>query len=225
MSHDKVKLLHGDCLELMKEIPLQSIELVCTDIPYGVCTRKDNGLRNLNKSKADTETFSLTDFLSEVNRVTKGSVYIFCASEQLSEIRSTLVEMGFTTRVCVWEKSNPSPMNGQHIWLSGLELCVYGRRKGATFNERCKNTVFRHPCGRNKLHPTQKPVELLERFVLASTNPGDTVLDPCMGSGSTGVAYVNTNRRFVGMELDREYFDIAVQRLGGTGQAREEKVI
>lgn len=225
MPHDNVRLLHGDCLELMKEIPPHSIELVCTDIPYGVCTRKDNGLRNLNKSKADTETFSLTNFLSEVNRVTKGSVYIFCASEQLSEIRSTLVEMGFTTRVCVWEKSNPSPMNGQHIWLSGLELCVYGRRKGATFNEHCKNTVFRHPCGRNKLHPTQKPVELLERFVLASTNPGDTVLDPCMGSGSTGVACVNTNRRFVGMELDREYFDIAVQRLGGTGYEMEEKVI
>lgn len=225
MPHNNVKLLHGDCLELMKEIPPQSVELVCTDIPCGVCTRKDNGLRSLNKRKADVETFLLTDFLSEVNRVTKGSVYIFCASEQLSEIRSTLVEMGFTTRVCVWEKSNPSPMNGQHIWLSGIELCVYGRRKGATFNEHCKNTVFRHPCGRNKLHPTQKPVELLERFILASTNPGDIVLDPCMGSGSTGVACVNANRRFIGMELDRGYFDVAVQRLGGTGYEMGENVI
>lgn len=208
-----VDLRQGDCLELMKQIPDRSIDLVCTDIPYGVCNRNDNGLRNLNKSKADVETFTLTDFLIEVNRVTRGSVYIFCASEQLSEIRTTLVRTGFTTRVCVWEKTNPSPMNGQHIWLSGVELCVYGRRKGATFNEHCKNTVFRHPCGRNKLHPTQKPIELLERFVLASTKQGDVVLDPCMGSGSTGVACVRTGRKFIGMELDPGYFEIASQRI------------
>ena len=208
-----IELWQGDCLKLMKNIPDGSIDLVCTDIPYGVCNRNDNGLRNLDKNKADIETFSLTDFLVEINRVTKGSVYIFCASEQLSEIRSTLVQNGFTTRVCVWEKTNPSPMNGQHVWLSGIELCVYGRKKGATFNEHCKNTVFRHPCGRNKLHPTQKPLELFERFILASTNQGDVVLDPCMGSGTAGAACVNTGRNFIGIELDEQYFEIAKNRI------------
>jgi site-specific DNA-methyltransferase (adenine-specific) len=207
------RIYNEDCLEGMKRIQDGSIDLVCTDIPYGVCNRNDNGLRNLDKNKADIETFPLADFLMEINRVTKGSVYIFCASEQLSEIRSALVQNGFTTRVCVWEKTNPSPMNGQHVWLSGIELCVYGRKKGATFNEHCKNTVFRHPCGRNKLHPTQKPLELFERFILASTNQGDVVLDPCMGSGTTAIACINTNRNYIGFELDKHYCDIANERV------------
>jgi site-specific DNA-methyltransferase (adenine-specific) len=207
------RIYNEDCLEGMKRIQDGSIDLVCTDIPYGVCNRNDNGLRNLDKNKADIETFPLADFLMEINRVTKGSVYIFCASEQLSEIRSALVQNGFTTRVCVWEKTNPSPMNGQHVWLSGIELCVYGRKKGATFNEHCKNTVFRHPCGRNKLHPTQKPLELFERFILASTNQGDVVLDPCMGSGTTAIACINTNRNYIGFELDKHYCDVANERV------------
>lgn len=213
VTPDNMELHLGDCLEVMRQIPDGSVDLICTDIPYGVCNRKDNGLRNLNKDKADVLEFDLADFLREVGRTVKGSAYIFCASEQLSEIRATLVNMKFTTRVCVWEKTNPSPMNGQHIWLSGVELCVYGRKKGATFNEHCKNTVFRYPCGRNKLHPTQKPVELMQRFILASTKPGDIVLDPCMGSGSTGVACVNTGRRFIGIEKDPHYFQIAKERL------------
>ena len=205
-----------DCMDGMAEIPSSSVDLVCTDIPYGVCNRKDNGLRNLNKETADVVTFDLHPFLVELGRVTRGSVYIFCATEQLSEIRAALVKMGFTTRVCVWEKTNPSPMNGQHIWLSGVELCVYGRKKGAVFNEHCKNTVFRYPCGRNKLHPTQKPVELMETFIRASTNPGDIVLDPCMGSGTTAVACIKTGRSFVGFELNPEYHAIAQQRIADT---------
>lgn len=142
-----------------------------------------------------------------------GRYMFFCASEQLSEIRGYLVKSGFTTRICVWEKTNPSPMNGQHVWLSGVELCVYGRKKGATFNEHCKNTVFRFPCGRNKIHPTQKPVELIERFILASSNPGDVILDPCMGSGTTAVACINTGRNYVGYEIDQQYHTAAMERI------------
>lgn len=142
----------------------------------------------------------------------RGSIYIFCSTEQVSEVRRTLAG-GLTTRLCIWEKTNPSPMNGQHVWLSGVECCVYGKFRGATFNEHCQNTVFRYPCGRNKLHPTQKPVELMRRFVLASTNPGDLVFDPCMGSGSTGVACVEAGRRFIGCELDRGYYLAAEERI------------
>lgn len=109
-------------------------------------------------------------------------------------------------------------MNGQHVWLSGVECCVFGKYRGAVFNEHCQNTVFRYPCGRNKLHPTQKPVELMKRLVLASTNPGDLVYDPCMGSGSTGVACIETGRRFLGNELDPDYFAAANARIANVLQ-------
>lgn len=206
-------LLNTDCMKFLAERERKSVDLVLTDIPYGEVNRKSNGLRNLDKGKADIVTFDLTDLVDELCRVTKGSIYIFCGTEQVSEIRRRMVENKMSTRLCIWEKSNPSPMNGDKIWLSGIECCVYGKFPKATFNEHCKNTVFKFPCGRNKIHPTQKPIELFERFILASSNEGDIVLDPFMGSGTTGVACKNHNREFIGVEKDEKYFELAKERI------------
>lgn len=199
----------------MKQFDDKSIELCVTDIPYGEVNRKSNGLRNLDKHKADEVTFLLSDFLSELNRIIFGSIYIFCGTEQVSEIRKTLIEYSFSTRLIIWEKTNPSPMNGQHIWLSGVECCVYGKRKGAVFNGHCNNTVLRFPCGRNKLHPTQKPLDLIKQLIEFSSNKGGLVIDPCMGSGTTGIACKELERDFIGIELDKEYFEIAKNRIEG----------
>ena len=208
-----VTLYNGDCLELMKEIPNGSVDLVLTDIPYGEVNRKSNGLRNLDKGKADIVTFDLKELTETLCDKTGGSIYMFCGTEQVSTIRATMIEKGLSTRLCIWEKTNPSPMNGQVIWLSGIECCVYGKKKNATFNEHCKNTVFRFPTVKGKLHPTQKPIDLMKYLIEVSSNENDTVLDPFMGSGSTGVACVNTNRNFVGIELDKNYFEIAKCRI------------
>lgn len=210
-----IKLYNDDCLNIMKQFDDKSIELCVTDIPYGEVNRKSNGLRNLDKHKADEITFQLADFLSELNRIIFGSIYIFCGTEQVSEIRKTLIECGFSTRLIIWEKTNPSPMNGQYIWLSGVECCVYGKRKGAVFNGHCNNTVLRFPCGRNKLHPTQKPLDLIKQLIEFSSNRGGLVLDPCMGSGTTGIACKELDRDFIGIELDKEYFKIASERING----------
>ena len=204
-----VTLYNGDCLDLMKEIPNGSVDLVLTDIPYGEVNRKSNGLRNLDKGKADIVTFDLKELTETLCDKTGGSIYMFCGTEQVSTIRATMIEKGLSTRLCIWEKTNPSPMNGQVIWLSGIECCVYGKKKNATFNEHCKNTVFRFPTVKGKLHPTQKPIDLMKYLIEVSSNENDTVLDPFMGSGSTGVACVNTNRNFIGIELDKNYFEIA----------------
>jgi len=196
-------LYNTDCIEFMQD--MRQVELVLTDIPYGKINRKSSGLRNLDKGAADVETFDLQIFLRSLIPVIAGSCYIFCSTEQVSEIRETLARH-MTTRLCIWEKTNPSPMNGSRLWLSGIECCVFARRPKATFNEHCKNTVWRYPTTRNKLHPTQKPIKLCEYLVSVSSNPGDTVFDPCAGSGTTGVAALNQGRRFVGCEINREYF-------------------
>ena len=206
-------LYNNDCMKILPTLGNKSVDLVVTDIPYGKVNRKHGSLRKLDKGKADIITFDLDIFVSELARVTKGSIYIFCGTEQVSNIREILVQNKMSTRLCIWEKTNPSPMNGDKIWLSGIECCVFGRFPNATFNEHCKNTVFRYPCGRNKLHPTQKPLELIEKLVLASSNEGDTVLDPCMGSGTTGVACKKNNRKFIGIEMDREFYNIAIHRI------------
>ena len=208
-----IQLHNGDCLELMKNIPDKSIDLVLTDIPYGEVNRKSNGLRNLDKSNADIVTFNLETLVKLLCDKCKGSIYIFCGTKQVSEIIKQMVKNGLSTRLCIWEKTNPSPMNGQHIWLSGIECCVFGKFKNATFNEHCKNTVFRFPNGKSKIHPTQKPLQLMEYLIKASSNENDLILDPFMGSGSTGVACLNTNRNFIGIELNEEYFNIAKNRI------------
>ena len=169
---NKMDLFCGDCMTYLKNVPNKSMTCTVTDIPYGKVNRKSNGLRNLDKKDADIVTFSLEDFVEEVCRVTSGSIYIFCSTEQVSAIRSLLVKAGASTRLCIWEKTNPSPMNGKTIWLSGIECCVYGKFKGATFNEHCKNTVFRFPTVRGKIHPTQKPVALLQYLIETSTRGG-----------------------------------------------------
>lgn len=228
MNATTPQLMLGDCLEQMKSLPDNSVDMVLTDIPYGEVNRAAKGvkgtakdsIRVLNKGKADDCDIDLTALVDELVRVCKGSIYIFCGTEQVSSLRRTLYQHGLSTRLGIWEKSNPSPMNGQHLWLSSVECCVFARKAGATFNERCKSSVWKNPCGRSKVHPTEKPLALMERLVKASSNIGDTVLDCCMGSGTTGVAAINTGRKFVGIERDADYYKIAQDRIHAAQESR-----
>ena len=214
-----IKLLQGDCMELMKNIPNESIDLVLTDIPYNVVNREDNGLRKLDKENADILTFDLINFLEQLYDKAKSTIIIFCGKEQVSIIHSYFNDKQKkgkgTVRQLIWEKSNPSPMNGQHIYLSGVENAIWFKKRGGTFNAHCKNTVFKYPIGRSKLHPTEKNHLLLQELILDNSNENDLILDPCMGSGSTGVVALQNNRNFLGIELNQNYFEIAKNRLEG----------
>ncbi|MFC1714812.1 DNA-methyltransferase [Candidatus Poribacteria bacterium] len=207
------RVVNGDCLEVMKKIPDAVIDLLLSDIPYGVVNRSSGGLRNLDKGQADDITFDLHQFLRQIIRICKGSFYIFCSREQISRIYETFVRGRLPTRLGVWEKTNPSPMNGQHIWLSSIETCVFGKKSGATFNEHCKSPVWRYHCGKSSEHPTEKPVELFQCLIEASSNDGDVVLDPCLGSGTTAIACLRTNRRYIGIEIDEGYCRLAERRI------------
>ena len=207
-------LFHGDCLEIMKNIEDKTADFVLTDIPYAEVNRSSNGLRNLDKGNADVLTFNLYSFLEELYRITSNSICVFCGREQFSTIYSFFANKKGTVRPIVWEKTNPSPMNGQHIYLSGVEFAVWFKKSGGgTFNAHCKNVVFRYPNGRSKLHPTEKNHDLLRDLILDNTNEYDVVFDPCCGSGSHCYVAKNLNRKFIGIELDENYFNIAKERM------------
>ena len=212
----------GDCLELMKELPDASVDMILCDLPYGEVSQKSGGLRLLDRGKADRCEMDLGCVATEFSRICKGSIYAFCGTEQISLLVERFRHLGMTTRVGAWEKTNPSPMNGTRLWVSGLEFCVFARKPKSTFNEHCKKALWQAPSGRSKVHPTQKPVALMERLILASTNPGDTVLDSCMGSGTTGVACANTGRKFIGMEMDVGYFETAQARIEAAYSAQAD---
>lgn len=213
---DKVGMMfNADCLDIMAKMEEGSVDFTLTDIPYDAVNRDSNGLRNLDKGNADIITFDIDEFFKQVLRVTANSICIFCGKEQFSPIYKFFADIGKgTVRPIIWEKTNPSPMNGQHIYLSGVEMGVWYKKKGAkTFNAHCKNTVFHYPNGRSKLHPTEKNHNLLSDLIFDNSNIGQIVFDPCAGSGAHCYVAKRLDRKYIGVELDEQYFDVAKERI------------
>ena len=211
------EVYNTDCINFMKKMKANSVNLTLTDIPYGAVNRDSNGLRILDKNIADVMTFDIQDFLEEVYRISSSTIIIFCGKEQFSEIfdffsNKQSMKKG-TVREIIWQKSNPSPMNGQYVYLSGVENAVWFKKRGGCFNAHCKNTVFKFPNGSRKNHPTEKNHELLKELILDNSNEGDIVFDPCAGSGSTLLVAKENKRRYLGCEIYIEYFNIIKARL------------
>lgn len=220
-------LYNEDCMRVFPKLEDNSIQCIITDLPYDGVSKKGEErakyggqLRKIDKGKADILTFDLDEFLKECVRISDGSIYLFCGIGQISQIYNFFeqkhIQKDFMVRLCVWHKSNPSPMNGQHMYLNATEYVVYAKKRKTTFNGKCTHNVFHFPTGRSKIHPTEKPVNLLQQLILDSTLEGDTVADFCGGSFSTGVASLKLNRNFVGVELDENYFTLAKDRIENT---------
>lgn len=208
------KIYNENCMIGMSKMEDNSVDITVTDIPYGAVNRESNGLRNLDKQDADIFNLDMEELLTEIKRVTTGQIIIFCGKEQFSEIFAFFAKEKGTTRPLIWEKTNPSPMNGQHVYLSGVEFAVWFKPRGRkVFNAFCKNTVFRHSNGQRKIHPTQKNIELFKEIILDNSNEGELVFDPFMGSGTTAIACIDTARNFLGYELSEEYFLLAENRI------------
>lgn len=213
------KLYNINCMNFMENMENNSVDLILTDIPYGTVTRESNGITNFNRENADIVTFELLPFVKECYRLAKSGIIIFCGKEQFSEIHNFFNEKQKkkkgTVRQLVWEKTNPTPFNGQYVYLSGIENAVWFRKSKGTFNAHCKNTVFRYPIwgGKNRIHPTEKHHDLIKELLLDNSNEGDLIFDPCAGSGSTLLVAKQNNRNYLGCELDKEYYNKALKRL------------
>lgn len=214
-----------DCMEYMKNLGGGSVDMVLTDIPYdGVNKTKESGLRVMQKGKADEITFNLHNFLTEVYRIAKSNIVIFCGQEQFSRIISFFFDKQdidgdkISVRQLVWAKSNPSPMNGEFQYLSGAENAVWVKKAGGTFNAFCKSNVLVFPCGSSDFHPTEKNHKLLADLIADNSNVGDLIFDPCAGSGSTLLVAYQMGRQFIGCELDKEFYEKAKKRLDAETQ-------
>jgi len=235
-----MNLIHGDCLEKMKEMPSNSVDMVLVDIPYEI-SRKTNfkSLKDYTRKSGETSyscmdfgewdsNFKMGESIIEALRVLKDkrSMIVFSAWQQLEEIRkiyesATPKSKRREPRIGVWEKSNPSVFNMQRMAIQPFEFFIWlGVGSNLTFNNQNiidgKTKPERHyfkTATQRGLHPTLKPVEIMEHLISTYTNEGDVVLDFTMGSGTTGVACKNLKRRFVGIEMDDKYFTIAKNRI------------
>ena len=232
----KIKLLHGDCLELMKDIPDKSIDLIVTDPPYKIISggvtkiptgNEPSGIFNRREKRKDWSDnarsgklfnhneIRFEEWLPDVFRVLKekSHFYVMCNDRNMQEMLNECEKVGFKlVNILVWKKNNCTP---NRYYMKNSEFILLFRKGGArTINNAGSKQCMEIPniIG-NKLHPTEKPVELMEIFINNSSNPNDTVLDPFIGSGTTGVACKNLNRNFIGIELDDKYFEIAKERI------------
>lgn len=229
-----IKLLNGDSYRLIKDIPDKSIDLVYIDIPYE--KTKSNGYysgggsfginnreyqMNLrDKGLMDGIETSILDDLVRVMKHIYIYIYIWCSKEQIPKLLNYFLDKGCFYELMFWGKTNPVPTcNGKY--LSDVEYCLMFREKGTlirgSYETKSKYYISTTNKADKKLykHPTIKPLELVKKHIINSTDDGDMVLDCFMGSGTTGVACKELNRNFIGIELDKEYYDIAIKRLDG----------
>ena len=220
--------MEGDCLELMKAIPSNSIDCVLTDPPYiltgggrgkgapvgGVFGKHNEGMKSGKVFKHNIVRFE--EWLGEVYRVMKPTTHalIFINNRNILDLYNEAMKHFKFKNIITWDKiyKNPSRsymIQTEFILMLGKGWCRGINDMGDSNLVRFSNRI------KNKTHPTQKPVELLEYLVKNSSNAGDTVLDIFMGSGSTGVACKNLNRNFIGIEQDEKYFKIAEDRING----------
>ena len=217
------KLFHGDCLEVMKNIPDNSLDLIVTDVPYKVISggrptakNQPGGILSKNDGKIfEHNDIEPSEYMSELHRVLKEGThcYIFINFINLTSMITEAERVGFKMHtLLVWKKNNKTP---SRWYMKNQEYILFmrkGRAKPVKDGGVGHILEFDNILG-NKLHPCEKPVDLLELLIKNSSNENDIVLDCFMGSGSTGVACINTNRKFIGIELDEKYFEIAKERI------------
>lgn len=239
-----IDLRQGDCLELMKDIPDKSIDMILCDLPYGTTRNKWDSVISLNK------------LWEQYNRIIKDNGAIVLFSQMPFSAELVHSNLNLFKYEWIWQKENGTGfLNAKKMPLKIHENIEIFYKKTPTYNPQmrkgfkpyaCKqgrgssswnynenfggyvteNNGERYPIDvikekrENGLHPTQKPVALLEYLIKTYTNENETVLDNCMGSGSTGVACINTNRNFIGIELDEKYFEIAKKRIDDVSNSK-----
>ncbi len=227
----KKSALCGDSRVLLKRIPKHSIDFILTDPPYNIAPYSTGniplpGRSALNNDVAqwDNEPFIPEEWVEEFLRILKptGNLFIFTSYNQIGRWHQCLDAQFDTTNFMVWHKTNPAPKIFKAGFLNSCELIFTCWNKGHTWNftsqAEMHNFIESPICMRPERlsapkHPAQKPIAILKKILNIASNPGDIILDPFMGVGSTGVAALSLGRRFIGFERDREYFSAAQRRL------------
>ena len=220
------------CFELLASLENKTIDLVLIDPPYEIS--RPTNFQSGEKTGKDTDRFRVSmDFgewdknftgleiaIRECFRVLKdgGTMICFYDLWKIETLKSYLEAAGFVQiRFIEWIKTNPVPINSKINYLTNSrEVAVLGVKKSKpTFHSEYDNGIYRYPICQDKgrFHPTQKPLALIADLINKHSNEGEIVLDCFAGSCTTGVAAVLNNRRFIGCELDAEYYEKAVQRL------------
>lgn len=236
IEKENYKLYKGDCLEVMQDIPNKSIDMILCDLPYGTTQNKWDCNIDLNKlwkqynriikDNGAIVLFAQTPFdkvLGCSNLKMLRYEWIWDKKLGTGHLNAKKMPMKQHENILIFYKKLPiynpqmrygKPYNKTPSTVSsnyGKQIAMGGKSNGERYP--ISIVEYSNADRTKRIHPTQKPIDLLEYLIKTYTNEEDLILDNCMGSGSTGIACLNTNRRFIGIELDENYFNIASQRL------------
>ena len=224
-------ILRGDSRDIIKKIPDNSIDFILTDPPYNLGKHSTGNISlpgrsamNNNVAEWDMIDFNPEDWADEFIRILKptGNLFIFTSYNQLGRWYNCLDHRFDTSNFMIWHKTNPAPKIFKAGFLNSCEMIFTCWNKKHTWNfisqTEMHNFIESPICmGSERLsnpkHPTQKPISILKKMIKIASNEKDIVFDPFMGVGSTGVAALELDRRFIGVELDEIYFNAAKQRV------------
>ena len=238
-------LVQGNCMDVLAGLPDDSVDLILTDPPYNLGLFMKNRATNLKAMRPnffgaagwddlefDEWKMSMDAFFEECARISRygAAMIMFMSIIKLETLIELAQKHGFYYKTTgIWHKQNPMPRNMNLHFINSTEAWLYFtyKKRTGTFNNdgRAVHDFFETsvtPSSEKRYgkHPTQKPVTLLENFVTLLSNEGDVVLDPFMGSGSSGVAAVALGRRFIGCDLEEEYCEISEKRIGEAWQRK-----
>ena len=211
----------GDCMDVLPA--LDKVDAVVTDPPYELSDSgpgKSHYGMSLNKFDGDdykniVNGFDFESVFYQLRELCKPfNAFCFCSNKQISKLMQVNELAGFATTLLIWHKTNSAPFaNG--VWRGDIEYCIHARGRGAYFqgNAKQKEKVSSFPIVVDSAHPTVKPLELIRKYLEICTDVNHSVIDPFMGSGTTGVAATQLGRKFIGIEREPKYFDIACQRI------------
>ncbi|HNZ27818.1 MAG: site-specific DNA-methyltransferase [Paludibacteraceae bacterium] len=231
MIKNDYELFNGDCFQLLKNIPDSSVDFILTDPPYNLSKYSTGNMKfdwrtdiNNDLAEWDAVDFNPADLKDDFLRILKptGNIFAFCSYNLIGKWHEVFDPIFDTFQFFVWHKTNPVPKFRKAGFLNSCELIVCMWNKNHTWNFGKQNEMHNFLEGpicmgperlNNPKHPTQKPIYLLKHLIKIATNENDIVLDPFMGVGSTGVAALRLNRKFIGIELDNAYFNAAKKRI------------
>lgn len=223
------KIYNEDSYEAIKNIPDKSIDCIYTDVPYlyqkggASSTLLGQRMVKMRETLSDIsdgfDYIIMDDFIRVMKRI---NIFIWCSKAQILDIMNYFSKFNVNYEILVWCKENPVPKNNS--WLSDIEYCLFFREKCFPLNEGyyLKSKYYVSPLNKSDKdlfnHPTIKPLELVKRHLLHATKPNDIVADFFLGSGTTCVGAMETGRNYIGFEIDKDYFQIAQDRLNGLTQ-------
>lgn len=224
------KIYNGDCYELIKQIPDKSVDLIYTDIPYKMNYGKENSGFEFNDNQVVKSGENMKPLINGIDlkildefiRVLKKmNLFIWCSTQQMKSIIDKYGK--YRVQILVWHKTNSLKMNRRQF-VTDLEYCLCFKEPGVSysdtggFHSRFYESASNSKENKMFHHPTTKPSKLVSEHIEFASKPGDIVLDPFSGSGTTCACAKALGRNYIGFELDKTYYEASVERLMKTGE-------